>query len=592
MPITIRRSGQVAAGLRAPAAPRVAAGPIDMTRTASAQLTQTVGQALTTMGKVAADQIRQDIEAKQATDVLNAANEYADATADFEDKFFTNVKGKEARDTAGTAFADFHKNELSKFAQQFDGNPQMKSAFLNRASTMRRSSLNRGLTYGRAEDLAYRQSTDKANYSRLMSTVAESSDADAMKAIDMYAAEHAAIFPNDHGATDSKGNRIEPEAITKARTEVVGTLINRAIAEKDYERASNLLNGNKKVLGATVDEYTARVERARVVDSKDNGVKLASDLYNQGMKPTEAWEKIGKIKDNDERSAAMSQYSSLQTMKMRIDTEEYQNAIPGMRQDIDSLASTDIAAAEAKILAMPEDTEVNRKKKDWGIKYVNQWKASAGIQPLTDSGSYLSVQADILGGKLNTPEAIRADPRAAKITSKDVEDDLVKLLGTSQKITDKAIDDACRSAFGAKKWDKIKKNNKDRHFSILKSVREMAISTNRAQDTGYIQSVVDTIAIEGEKKGGWGFGYGEDTTLADALATENVSFTELAKSFTGGTKSPWIADADMIPNEFKEEYTHMWPEDVKAAWEKIYGDDAMRGAYTQKMLQDIGKRNR
>lgn len=598
MAIQIRSAGQAAARLPGTRAPQVTAGPVDFRNTQSMQIGRDLSQAFMSLGKTAQDQIRKDQEAQQATDLLNATNDYADATAKFEDSFYTSVKGKDARDTAGESFADFHKNEIENRAQQFSGNPQLKNTFLTMANSTRRSSINRGLTYGRAEDLSYRTSTDKANAARMMSVVASSSDADAMKALDLYAAEHASMFPNDHGAVDSKGNKIEPAAIINARSEVVGTLINRAIAEKDYDRAENLLKGNKAVLGANIDEFTARVSGARIVGKKEEGTAYANDLYNKGVEPSEAWETIGKIKDANERSAAMSQYSSMQTMKMKIETEDYQNAIPVIRQDIDTIVATDIGAAEAHVLAMPESGPLDRKKKEWARKYVNQWKASEGIQPLTDSTSYLGLQADILGGNINTPEAIRADPRAARVTGKDLEDDLVNLLDQTQKTTDREIQDAFRQSMGAKKFDNIKKNNPDKYFNMLKQAKNMVKITNRGQDTGYIQDVADSLVLKGfeapdnqaEKMiDGIRSFFGGGETLADELDAGNFSLSELKTGLVRG-ESPWLPSS--VPDTFQAIWNdpgQITPQS-KAAFTKMYGSDAVKAGYAVWQLNKINKR--
>lgn len=579
MPIHVYRNKADIARLHSYGGPAVQNAPLDMRQDSTVQNIQSITTGAEKLGTAYSKEINDQIEAQQAADILSEVNAYHDEVRVFEDNYRNNTFGKDAR-TATEDFDKFHKEQLNKRLSQFNGDPRQSALFFRQAMSVRRSSLDRGSAYAREQDEVYRADTTKAVSARFLQFVGENDDPVAIN--------------EERGKVNIELNALNPgrdltATMAQLDQDVAVTQINKAVAKKDFKQAKAFLNSYKPALGSRADEMINAVEAARVTNNKEQGVALAQDLFHSGEDAGKAWDKIAKIKDKDERGAAMSQYSSLWTMKAKIDAEAYEAGAIEIRDSIDTQAPTDLAAAEQSVLSMPEETDVDRKVKKFATERINQWKASGGMNPLTDSGAYLGIREDIISGNLTTPEQIKADPRSAKITTGDLDGDLVKLLEETQATTDASINNAFKQAFGAAKWERLKSTNKDLAFNYLKQVKDTVRQTNRGQDTDYIQKVVDTLALQGRNPDGFinslKSTFLDGDALAESIRSGEFSINDLKRGLISGS-APWLPDS--VPSEFDAIWND--PSTHREKWLKLYKeeDEAKKAAFMTWKLKNIG----
>lgn len=532
----------------------------------------------TQVAGVYAKQAKEEKERLEAVAVLEAQNELFKETQAFESEYFEKNKGQAALN-APQDFAAFHEKTASKLAARFNDSPAAALMFQKLSVRDSMNSIRRASGYAAEQKAAWQKSVIDGSRARLMQFVAENDNPEEVaKQRQAYANEFSAVF----GGID------HTKELAAVDNEIAQTQINKRLAVNDYQGAKKLLADNRKVLGSSYDDMLARVDDARERANKESGIAFAEELYNSGKPASEAWQDIAGIKDPVKRAAARSAYSNAWTIKAKIDEEEYQRGAITVRDELDSLASTNLQEAETLVANMPRATEKDRRIATFAESRLNEWKRSNGMNPLTKAGDYIGIRDDILSGKINTPEQIKSDPRAVGVASDDLDGDLVKFLTTSQKVTETAIEDAFKATFGPKKW---KNMNDDTKFKMIQSVRNQVRETNRAQDTDYIQKAADAMAVKGREPSFMspiaGL-FSDGATLAQAIYDGEFTQQELVSSIANGSPL-WLPSS--VPDDFDLAWND--PDVIdRAAWEKKYADkgDAKKAAFLAWKLQSIGRR--
>lgn len=556
--------------------------PIDVGNTAMARnmkMLATVGQQA---GDAYLKRERELQEAQVAADVLSEATQLQDAARQFEVQYRETNRGDDARQAA-QATDQFFTDQMQARSQRFIGDPRTLLLWQRQAFGVRQGALTRAQAYADQQDQVYREDTTRARIALFYQNVATADDTQAASMRQDLAAELAALNPG----RDMRATLAEVDMNT-----AVGR-INAAAAREDFETANKLLQANQGILGQNYDEMVARVENARRTSMQNQGIDMALNLFHQNADASTAWERISRIGDRDMRAAAQSQYSTLLTMQLKIDEQTYQTSAIDVRARIDSMAETNLAEAEAYVVGLPQNTDLERRVHDFARSRLNEWKRSGGVDPLTQSSNYLELRARILGGHITEREQIRADPLAPGVTQGDL-DDLEGMLDTSQQTTEKAINDAFSAAFGARRWGNLQRSNPDLVFDYMQQVRTRVRETNRAQDTDYIQQVADTLALQGSVRSDYGaINWAREVVggnaLADALRGGEFNLEQLGASVGSGDPL-WLPDS--TTPEFRADW-NSWEPAQRQEWLDLYSQDegkAMRAAYLGQRLTEIGPR--
>ena len=513
-------------------------------------------------------------ERKTATDIVAAENEYRDELLKYE----TDYKNTKKRANARTSQDDFAKeNERlkAKYSDRFTGNARGQRIWEQTASQIRMSSLSRGIAHANKEEDLYRQETTAgaiATYTQKVS--AQNGNEQAIN--------------NLRAQLNARLKAVNPDVdltamMAKIDLQTATTRINTAVAQKDHVEAKRLLKDYKSVLGASYDDMVNSVESSRRVAAKESGSQYAIEAYNDKIPAEKVWSDIAKIKDEDERNAAQRQYSTMWTMQKQIDDRFVQDGSVEVYNSIAEMPVNDLATHQAYVDSLPERTEAQRKIKKYGQSLADARKSGIGVDKLSDGAAYVDLRSDILRGVITTPEQIRSDLRATKLTENDINDQ-VDLLKASQMATDKSINDSFKAAYGADTWKNLNKNTQ---FKLIQQVKTRVKETNRGQDTGYIQTVVDSLAMKGEAKNRWFPGYGKNTELGKMLIDNDLDPNELMDSLNKG-------ESLFLPSDIPEDFTEEWNNGTipsKKQWESLYsGDKAKKAAYLRWMMDNTGPR--
>ncbi len=544
-----------------------------------------VGSAYAEKDKEKKEKDKEKKELQQASDLLDESNNYYSQLVAFEKDYKSNTKGLAARD-AEKDFAAFNKKLYDQGAKRFMGDAKASFMFKRRTSQMQMSSVARGLGYSNDQDVVYRKSTTAGLIATYEQKIAANAGND-------QAVDNLRTILNGELAALNPGEDLTAMH-AKISTQTAVDRISIMTKSKDFKEANRLLKEYKGVLGRSYDDAVAAVESARVVDQREQGVDMAGDLYAAGVPADEAWDKISKIKDKDQMKSAQSQYGTLWTMQTRINEQNFQEGAILYRDKVDNIAATDLAGAEAMVLGMPETSETERRIKSNTQTRLNQWKASGGIEPLTDSASYIGIRDDIIAGRLNTKEEIQADERAAAVTENDIKQDLIGLLEETQKTTDKSINDAGKSTYGVKVWNNM---GPEKKFNIIKALKANVKETNRGQDTDYIQQSMDAHAITGKyeiRQEGlaeikrWATNLGGGDTLVEGIESGKITMQSLDDSL-GTDKPVWL------PTRVPASFDIKWNDSTifnQKAWKHLHGKNAKKAAYAKWLLSTISPKEK
>lgn len=572
------------ASIQVPALPPAAVqgAPLDVSKSQVSDMLKQVGDAAKGVTKEWAEEAKARQEATIAADVLAESNKYHDETRAFESNYRETRKGADARNAAQD-FDEFHRKQIEERSARFTGDPRVQLLWMRQADQVRQGSLNRAVEYADHQDKVYREETTNGRIQTYYQKVAEVGDDD--KAVNNLRMQLNGEVQALNPGRDLTAKMAEIDQNTAT------TRINTAVAQRDAARAERLLGEYKGVLGNKFDEAQAHVTSAKKQAAVDAGVDLATSLYNSNTDPSAAWQKIAAIGDKDTRQSAQSQYSALQTMKMKIEEDAYASAAVDLRTKIDGTAPTNLPAASAMVESMPEASKLDRKKKAFAMERLNEWKRASGMNPLTDAGSYLGIREDVLAGRITTKEQVLSDPRSAKVTMQDLNGDLVKLLDTAQQAHDKVINDAFEQAFGAKKWKNLQKTNPDLTMNYLKQAKDQVRTTNRAGDTDYIQKVADTLAISGVQQTGFKMGdWFREVKGGDSLAAA-VRSGDVPADMNKFKQDLASGSAKWLPATTPSDFDAVWNTQIdQGAWQKLYGDKAKKAAYLSWKLYQIGPR--
>lgn len=575
---------QPQATIQAPSAPppAIQGAPLDVGKNPANGMLAQASEGVKNIAKEWVQEAKERQEATIAADVLSEVNKYHDDTRAFEDNYRNTVKGADARD-AVKDFDTFHREQMEQRSQKFTGDPRVQLLWMRQADQVRQGSLNRAVEYADQQDKIYRDDTTNARIQTYYQKIGEVGDDD--KAVNNLRLQLNGEITALNPGRDLTAKMAEIDQNTAV------TRINAAVAAKKAPQAEKLLGEYKSILGTKYDEAVAHVESAKKQANIDAGTALGNQLFNSGADPASAWNKIAHLGNHDMQQAAQSQYSSLQSMKMKIDEDAYASAAVDLRTKIDSRAPTDLPGISASVNAMPEGSKLDRKKKAFALERLSEWKRASGMNPLTDAGSYIGLRNDVLRGAITTKEQLLSDPRSAKVTMSDLNGDLVKTLDASQQVHDKNLNNAFEQAFGAKKWMNLQKTNPDLTMNYIKQAKEQVRSTNRAGDTDYVQKVADTLAISGVKASGfapvdWIRGLKGGDSLAEAVRTGEVpsDMNKFKRDLASG-------NAKWLPASTPSDFDVVWNSKVdRGAWQKLYGDKAKKAAYLSWKLYQIGPR--
>lgn len=317
---------------------------VDATRTAEGAMVQSMlssGQGILAVG---AREIAEQKRVQLATDVMEAATEYEAEARQFEEQYYSENKGASARD-AGTAFAEWHKENGRRYAERFSGNPEASLLFARSARQSAAASVQRGFGYGREQDQVYRADTLAARKADLFQFAASTDDAEAIaRRRETFGQEAATLMPG----------RDTTAYMAEVDREMTINAVNTRLANGDMEGARALLDNpdTAKLLGTSHDEVAGRVRREEdarylITTSDKLAASYGSDLNGA----------IGWVRDNESdpvRRQALEQqvrerWSMDEALRLRNERAERASrldaAYKGVMDAADPKAAGDIIAA-------------------------------------------------------------------------------------------------------------------------------------------------------------------------------------------------------------------------------------------------------
>jgi hypothetical protein len=236
------------------------------TQTASLDVTDQANLKVTQIGLGAAKQASdaflkkaiKDKEIQDATDLLDEANSYYEATRTFEKQYQMENQGKDARE-ADKAYAEWHEKQYNQRSMRFAGDPRTQYMWKQQAGQIRMSSMGRGMNYSLQENERYKKQVTAQKTDLYYQKVAEAPTDQAVNNLRIqYNAEIAALQPPE----------VVDVMMAEADQKTAETRINTAIAKNDVEEAKRLLGEYREagVLGNITDEMTKKVTDADIED--------------------------------------------------------------------------------------------------------------------------------------------------------------------------------------------------------------------------------------------------------------------------------------------------------------------------------------
>jgi len=208
--------------------------------------------------KLSEDQMKvekADHDAALATDVLDEATAYSDATRAFEKEYRDTHMGKDAA-TFGADLDAFHTERANESGMRFAGNPQQQELWKKQQAQLRQTSLRSSIGYMDQQDQLYRADTTKARTATLLNKVASfgSNDTGVVKAIQFYKAEVDVMNPG----------RDMTALYAQAELDIAITRIGLANANNDPDEGERLIVVHSKQLGKSLDDVTKQVRNVRI----------------------------------------------------------------------------------------------------------------------------------------------------------------------------------------------------------------------------------------------------------------------------------------------------------------------------------------
>lgn len=322
-----------------------------------------------------------------------------------------------------------------------------------------------------------------------------------------------------------------------------------------------------------VDDRMSGEDRARVQDAlrpaevADKADQLAEMMIAKGFDKQSAQRHLMEnVEDLDVRRVAKQTFNALYASRKAEAAAARQEAIYAAMDKVDALDG-DLVAQHKFVNSFPEGPVKNA-----ALRRYKEYASFAGIGFRTDPAAYEDLADKITFAGITTPGALKEDPLAAKVSAKDLKR-LEGVLGGKQKTTEADLKNAWLAAKGMANDGKtpvtLETDDKRDLFEFKRWAESKVADTNRADDPAYLQKLADIWTLQGEKKGGSWFGYGEDATFGKSLADPN-----------------WLPDTDKDTGAAIRAKFDVNP-DLRDAWAQKYDGDvdlAVR-AYHRRLLE-------
>lgn len=351
------------------------------------------------------------------------------------------------------------------------------------------------------------------------------------------------------------------ELVRLGKSDTVKNVALRYVKNGQYGVAREIMNDDRM----TGEDKARVMDALRPAEVADKADALAEMLTAKGFDKQSAQKYLmDNVEDLDVRRVAKQTFNALYATRKAEAAQARQEAIYNAMDQIDALEGN--LAAQYKLLqSMPEGPV-----KAAASRRYREYAKFEGLDFMTSPDDFVDLQEAISVAEITTPQALREDPRAAKISAAKIKD-LERQLQGKQKIDRDMLKASYLQAKGLQVMPTGSSTKAD-YYQFQLWADKMAADTNRADDPVFYQKLADAWTLKGEKKGG-GLFYGA-----------NLDFRK------GKDEPTWLPD---IPDEaaqtkVKEAFA-AYP-DMKREYIEAYGSEklAMRGYYFDLIKNGLG----